>query len=128
MNGKRFIIDLAIGLALAGLVAGLRGLFSAVTAAERVSAVCDGFFVAAVLTGGLGILKYVRNQGFFDAAFFGLRQLFRLRWQSSADWREKYHEYLETKRRDRSPASPQMLAGLVLLVLSLMALAVYLSL
>lgn len=124
-NGKRFIIDLAIGLALAGLVAWLRGLFTAVTGAEITSALCDGFFVSAVLTGGLGILKYVKSQGFFDAAFFGLRKVFQLKWQSLGDWREDYYDYRQKKTQSRSSARPQLLAGAVYLALSLIALVIY---
>lgn len=123
---KRTAIALAGGFAGVLLVSSLRGLWTAGTGAEAFSALCDGFFVTAVLLGGMGLLDFVRNQGAFDAAFFGIRKVFQLKWPGLGDWREEYREYLARKKARRKSPRPLLTAGAVYLVLAFAALGAYL--
>ena len=125
---KRLLVDLGGGLIGAFAVAWLKGIFVAESATGVFSALCDGFFVAAVLLLGLGALGYVRNTGVFDAGFFSLKKVFQLKWQGLGNWREEYHEYLANKKTKRSTPKPQLIAGAIYMGLSLVCLVLYLAL
>ena len=124
----RLIAGLVSGLVLAAGTAALRGLFTAPEAAERVRCLCDGFFVAAVLLGGLGGLTWVRNQGVFDSAVYSVKTAFSVRWRMFGDYRESREEYQDRKAKGRGPAGPLLLAGGVYLLVSVALLAGYLAL
>ena len=125
---KGFLIFLVVGLviAIAVIIANWR-LTQPVT--QRLS---DGFFVAGVLLIGMGGLKYVRNQGFFDMASYGITAAFHTafpgtRSNSPLDQREEdFLSYKERKKAERKPATEILLAGAAYLALAAIMLVIYL--
>ena len=126
MDKKRLAVDLCVGLILAFAVAMLRDLFDAASATDAAKAICDGFFVAAVAIGGIGVLGFIRNQGAFDGMMFGVSKVFRVKWKRFGDYRESFADFQEKKSKKRSPMKEIIFAGAILLGLSIITLAVYL--
>lgn len=88
--------------------------------------VCDGLFVAAVLLLGIGGIKAARNGGTFDVAGFGLSHVVGMAIPAlRREEKEDIHQYRERKSEERKTSRGMLLAGLVYLALSLVALAIY---
>ena len=92
-----------------------------------VRCVSDGFFVAAVMLFGVGVIMWVRNKGTFDAIGFGLSSVFRLHVPAAYDIqkREEFSEYRKRKEKARRPGAPLIIAGAIYLAASVAALIVY---
>lgn len=124
MSGKRkrLLTCLAAGAVLAAAVCALnvnRGYGWS-------RSVCDGFFVAAVILLGLGVIRAVCNRGAFDVAGYGLRMAVELALPAlRREEKEDIHQYRERKEAERKSPAGLLLAGAVYFVLSLAALAVY---
>ena len=92
---------------------------------------CDGCFVAGVLLLGFGGLKFVRNQGFFDMLTYSVTTTFQLHFPFSKmnspleERNEDFMDYKERKRESRKPAAELLWAGLIYLILAVIAYAVY---
>lgn len=94
---------------------------------------CDGFFVASVVLLGFGGIKYVRNKGAFDVAGYGLKTALNmnlpwLKSNSPLEHRdEEFLDYRARKEKSRKSAAPELKAGAIYLVLSLILLAIYMA-
>lgn len=124
MSGKRrgLLTCLAAGAALAAAVCALN--VSRDYGWSR--SVCDGFFVAAVMLLGLGIIRAVCNRGAFDVAGYGLHMAIELVLPAlRREEKEDIHQYRERKAAERKSPAGLILSGAVYLVLSMAALAVY---
>lgn len=87
---------------------------------------CDGLFVAAVFLLGIGFIKLARNEGTFDTAGYGLRSALDVAIPAlRRDEKETLEQYRERKARERRSSAGMLLAGLVYLILSLVALLLY---
>lgn len=88
--------------------------------------VCDGLFVAAVFLLGIGGIKAARNKGSFDIAGFGLRTVVDTAIPAfRREEKEDIQQYRERKAQERKSSVGMLLAGVIYLALSLVALAVY---
>lgn len=88
--------------------------------------VCDGFFVAAVFLLGMGGIKAARNKGTFDIAGFGLRTVVDTAIPAlRREEKEDIQQYRERKAQERKSSVGMLLAGVIYLALSFVALAVY---
>lgn len=122
LDRKAFLKDLLVGVAVAALVFGL-GLSREYS---LMRCICDGFFVAAVLQLGVGLIVLARNKGSFDAVGFGLRSVLQTHFPSFGNGeKEDIMAYRERKALARRPATPLILSGSVYLALSLIFLALY---
>lgn len=87
---------------------------------------CDGFFVAAVLLLGIGSIKTARNKGTFDVAGYGVSYMVGMAFPAlRREEKEDIHQYRERKSQERKSSRGMLLAGLVYLTLSVLALVVY---
>lgn len=90
---------------------------------------CNAFFTASVIIGGLGALRFISNQGFFDIIGFSLREVFETHWGSKKaqeeSTKETFADYRERRREHNKDALPPCVAGGVFLVLSFIMLAPY---
>ena len=119
---RDFLLNLAIGAAVAAAVFALN--MSREYGVLR--CVCDGFFVAAVLLLGIGGIKAVRNSGSFDVAGFGLRHVVDITVPAlRRGEQEDMQQYRERKALERKSSVGLLLAGVVYLVLSVIALVIY---
>ena len=88
--------------------------------------VCDGLFVAAVFLLGIGGIKAARNGGTFDIAGFGLSHVVGMAIPAlRREEKEDVHQYRERKAQERKSSKGMLLAGVVYLALSLVALVIY---
>ena len=87
---------------------------------------CDGFFVAAVFLLGIGAIKAARNKGTFDVAGFGIRHVVDITVPAlRRGEKEDMRQYRERKAQERKSSVGLLLAGLVYLVLAVVALVIY---
>lgn len=87
---------------------------------------CDGLFVAAVFLLGLGGIKAARNQGTFDVAGYGLSHVVGMAIPAlRREEKEDMLQYRERKSQERKSSRGMLLAGVIYLALSLVALAIY---
>lgn len=88
--------------------------------------ICDAFFVAAVLLLGVGGIKGVRNKGAFDIMGYGVKSTLELIIPMlRKNEKEDLYGYRERKEADRKSAGGMLLAGVVYLGLSVIALILY---
>lgn len=121
----KYLIHAGIGLALALVVASLRGLFQAENAAMVLFALSDGFFVAGALLLGFGGLRWTYNGGVMDGLGFAWKTfLARLRRDYEKN-RVTFAQYRQ--EREQKYATPKwlLLTGLTHLAIAALLLAVY---
>lgn len=91
-----------------------------------VQRLCDGAFVAGVLLVGMGGLKFVRNQGFFDIPSYGISYTIHMAIPALGPLKdEDLLSYKERKKEERKPAGDMIIAGCVYLVLAAILLVIY---
>ena len=117
---KITLISSGAGLALAVIIAAVRGVFTADSAKEILLSLTDGSFVSAILLLGVGLLLYSGNGGTFDMLAYGTKTLFSV-FQSDQKRkeRESFAEYRARKSETPKPVLPFLIAGLFCLALSL---------
>ena len=119
---KNLIIFLVLGLVIAAIVVAVNWKLEQ-PVAQRL---CDGTFVSSVLLLGMGGLKYVRNQGFFDVASYGISYTIHTVIPSMGPMQdEDLFSYKERKKEGRKPARDMILAGCAYLVLSGILFVIY---
>ena len=89
---------------------------------------CDGAFVAAVILLGIGGLKFARNGGTFDVMAWGISSVVRMTvpWLFKESKDADLIAYKERKSESRQSAKPELLSGVIYLVLSLIFFVIYL--
>ena len=91
-----------------------------------VQRLCDGAFVAGALLVCMGGLKFVRNQGFFDIASYGISYALHTAIPAMGPMQdEDLIAYKELKKENRKPAGDMVLAGCVYLILAVILLLIY---
>ncbi|MBO4988713.1 MAG: DUF3899 domain-containing protein [Clostridia bacterium] len=130
MSKKAFnyLFAVAFGLVVSFLVMWLRGIFTAEDALSVIKYLCDGFFVAAVLLGGVGLLSWCSNEGAFDMLSYSMSTLWRVTFARKDGWKkESYGDYKERKHEKSREFSYFLWVALAYLILSVVLTAVYLS-
>lgn len=117
-KGRSLIRSIAIGAIVSVLAFGI----SAGRGNAIVHSLCDGFFVAAVLLLGVGILRAIRNTGAFDVAGYGIHSALSAFGKNSP---EDFMEYRRRKAGKRKGAGSLLVAGTAYLVLSFAMLGLY---
>jgi len=94
------------GLIIVFLVCWPRGLFLEFDAVERYRILSDGFWIAAVAVGGVGILSAVASTGFFDLMGYAAGSLFAVLWRNVNKGRraKDLYEYKLSREGKRRPA------------------------
>lgn len=130
MNKKaaNYLFASVFGLVVAFLVAWLRGIFTAEDVLSVIKCLCDGFFVAAVLLGGIGLLSWCSNEGAFDMLSYSMSTLWRVTFARKEGWKkESYGDYKDRKHEKSREFSYFLWVALVYLVLSIGLTVAYLS-
>ena len=109
----------AISLGIAVAAAALRGGFSAPDAKAGFQAWSDGFFIAGVLVGGVGLLSFAASDGLFDIIRYGVGKTLRL--VLSKEKRDAYpktfYDYRMLKSGHGFTGFSLLLAGLICIVM-----------
>ncbi len=133
---KTPLLSYAIQAALALIIAFLGARASGFTPEAEPAWICrylsDGFFVAAVMLTGMGLLIWVSATGFFDMLRYGFSSLLVL-FTPLKDPRDHKHFYewkceREAKRAGKPVTWSTLFVGLGCLALSLLFLALYYNL
>ncbi|MCE5236504.1 MAG: DUF3899 domain-containing protein [Clostridiaceae bacterium] len=99
----RYAVALLIGAAIVLGMVWVRGAFTEVNPQRVYRVLCDGFFLAAVLLTGIGLMTLVAGEGTFDIAGFAATLLLRVFWRKTIDKKENrsFYEYKKAKREHR---------------------------
>ena len=115
--------------ALALVVAVAEGLDLKAAAWENMGYLCDGFFVSAVLFGGVGVLIWISSTGFFDFFSYAFKSLLNMfASQKTVDAFPGYYDYKcekDAKRAEQPSTMSTLIAGVIVLLLSVLCLAFY---
>ncbi len=80
----------------------------------------DACIVPGALLGGVGVLVFATNEGFFDMLTYGIMHIFDLFRPNARN--ERYRDYYEYKKeksgRDKKTTAHMLIVGLVFLFLS----------
>jgi len=122
---KSFLVSLAVGAVLCALVI----LINRDQGYGTLRQLCDGCFVAAVLLLGVGVLRFVTNQGAFDVLGYGVQSVFHLHVPGAsignARDQETMQDYRDRKAKKRKSPVGLLYAGLVWLAVSAVLLIVF---
>ena len=125
---RSLLICAAVSILAVLLIAFFRGFAPGCSAAESLSALCDGTFAVGVILLGVGILSWVGQSGFFDIYSYGTRAAWN-RLTPFVKGREatpRYYDYKVKRDAERKPPMKiPLIIGLVMLLLSLLLLFVY---
>ncbi len=122
---KKYFITLAIGLAIVLLVTSFNGAFDSDNPKDTAKYLCDGFFIATVIIGGLGLLVFVSSEGAFDMIVYGLQSFFHLFKTSGQKKYSSYYEYKESKAKEKIESGFMLYVGLFLLLITIILYIVY---
>lgn len=122
---KSFLVSFAVGAVLCALVI----LINRDQGYGTLRQLCDGCFVAAVLLLGVGVLRFVANQGVFDVLGYGVQSVFHLHVPGAsignARDQETMQGYQARKAKKRKSPAGLLYAGLVWLAVSAVLLIVF---
>ena len=125
---RSLLICAAVSLLAVLLIALIRGLAPGCSAAEALSALCDGTFAVGAVLMGVGILSWVGQSGFFDIYSYGTRAAWN-RLTPFVKGREatpRYYDYKVKRDAERKPPMKiPLIIGTGMLLLSLILLFVY---
>ncbi|MEG1528522.1 MAG: DUF3899 domain-containing protein [Clostridia bacterium] len=123
---KNYLITAAISVIFLFLCMFAVGLFKSTETADILMALCDSFFIVAVIITGLGLLIFTGNKGTFDMIVYGIK--FTVSSIFVAPEKRKirnFAEYKEKKHVEDVPFMHMIFIGLGYLVVSLAFLIAY---
>ena len=108
----------------------LREGFSQPDREVLLNALCDGLTVPGIILTGLGLLRWVSDQGAFDGLSFGVRKAFGqvLREEKRNRMPKTYYDYVQSgEKNPRKSPKVLLITGLVFLAGAGIALGFYLN-
>ena len=121
----RFAIVLVIGLLLAALIAGSKGILSQTEPVRIFHILCDGFFVVGVVITSAGLLVFSSNEGTFDMLVYGVSSFLDLFRQTSKKKYETFYDYRSSRSEKKIKFGFILIAGLFFLAVSMVMYALY---
>lgn len=122
---RRFLIETGVGLGLGLAISLAMGFSGDGEGASWLLAFCDGYFLAAAIFLSWGGLVFTYNGGALDGLGFTFKTLFGLWKRDYEDQRENFREYREKREKNAKSPKETLLAGVVLLAIAVILLAVY---
>ena len=123
---KKGVIAFLAGLVICLLVGLSQGLFRGGPVKETYRILSDGFFVATVLVGGIGLLAWISGKGQFTGIrYIGHWVVSALRWGYPRQKPMNYAEFREQKTPRGSGAQFMLIPGAALLLLAALFLILY---
>ena len=122
---RKYLIDTAIGVAIAFIACVSPGIFKAESTVDTIRILCDGFFAAAMLLLAAGGLQWTYNGGVMDGLGFSFKMAFsRIRGDFESS-HMTFSEYRERREKKSSTPAYLLLAGASHLVIALIFFAIY---
>ena len=122
---KKLLIFLPVGALCAFLVSWSQGLFGAETARDVYRILSDGFFVAGGLSFCYGGLVWTSNGGVWDGLLYSGKMAFGRVKRDFEDEKLSFGEYKEQRAAKASSPKVPLLAGILLLIVATVFLALY---
>ncbi len=127
---KSFLISLAVGAVITAAVCIMNVTGDSYVYGGIPMLLCDGFFVAAVLVLGVGLLGFAKNCGYFDMMTYGVSFVLHTRWPVIGAIKEehegeKFVDYKQRKKKERKSSRGPILAGAVYMALATLMLLLY---
>lgn len=122
---KKFLIDLGIGLVIAVAATLMLGVFEAETVKDTFRLLSDGFFFSASMFLLLGGLTFTTNGGALDGLGFTFKVGIARMKRDYESSRITFGEYCEERRKKAKSPKETLLAGLVLLIIAAVFVAIY---
>lgn len=128
-NLKRYLVQIAIALALSLIFMDFRGAFDPGSdSAKRLMGVCDGFSMTAMLYVCFGFLLWISTTGFFDIFGYAFRKgAHAIIPGMGFDNLGSYYDYKQDKiaGRGNKPVYSTLIIGLGFLLLSAVLVGVW---
>lgn len=122
----RFLIVLAVGLLVSFLIILSKEVFSFTSPVDVYKALTDAFFVSGALITCYGLLVVASNGGTFDMITYGIRRFFDVFRRDVMNTKYKtFYEYRKAKQEKHARYGYFVFAGLFLLGISFLFLALY---
>lgn len=118
---RRYLITLAIGLAMASIIWVRDGLFSTRNTQQILKSVSNGSFLAGTLLVGVGLMVFISNSGFFDAFRYTALSIFRSFTAKGEANKEEMADYKARRRERKGQMAHLIIVGLVFMAVALVA-------
>ncbi len=112
-NLRRYLISVAVGLVIVGIVLATRDIFSETDANQILVTLNDAFFISGMCLTCVGGLVFVSNNGIFYMFGYGLSMLFGKRKRNVRERKYKdFYEYKKAKDEEKRSCAYLLLVGL----------------
>ncbi len=121
---KKYLIYAAASAVAVLVIATILGVFTATNAKDATMVICDAFFVAGVLLGGVGILSWIGKSGTFDIFSYSAKVIvYKFRPKAKLD---NFYDYKQDKEKNRKPWLKELtICGGICILLAVVMLVVY---
>ena len=125
-----YLLSIVVAIGIILTVCGVKGVLTTdMSQQEVVRYVCDGFFVSAILTLGIGGLSWASRQGAFDGLGYSF-SLWKQRYTThKRDWmnKESFSEYKErmTEKKKKKEINHFFIIGGIFAVVAALLYIVY---
>ena len=118
-NVKRYVISIAVGLALTLLLMIAKDFFSQDRKTEIFRILSDSFFAVGVLFSGVGVILFASDNGLFDMLSYGVKTFFTVRKRDVKNRKYKdYYEYKKAKSEKKRSKAYLLLVGLLWIIIA----------
>lgn len=122
---KKYLITLAVGFLMAGLVMYSKDIFNQTELSEILHILTDSFSIPAVLITGFGGLIFVSNEGVFDGLAYGLTSFIDMFRKDKKNQFRTFYDYKESKSERDMSFGYLLICGVLFIVIDAVMLILY---
>ena len=122
---KKYLITLAVGFLMAGLVMYSKDIFNQTELSEILHILTDSFSIPAVLITGFGGLIFVSNEGVFDGLAYGLTSFIDMFRKEKKNQFRTFYDYKESKSERNMSFGYLLICGVLFIVIDAVMLILY---
>ena len=124
---KKSMITLLIGLAIAGLIAWSKGVFTETAPIQIFHILSDSFFVSGVVIAGIGLLVFSSNEGTFDMLVYGVKSFWDMFRRNGTKRYDSFYDYRTSRQENKFSFAFLLVSGLVILAVAVVMYLLYRS-
>ena len=122
---RKYLITLAIGLAMAGCIAFSKDVFNQVELSMVFHILTDSFFAPGILIVGFGALIFVSNEGVFDGLVYGITSFLDIFRKEKKNQYRTFFDYKEGKGNRDTKFGFLIICGMIFILISCLMLFLY---
>lgn len=122
---KKYLITLAVGFLMAGLVMYSKDIFNQTELSEILHILTDSFSIPAVLITGFGGLIFVSNEGVFDGLAYGVTSFIDMFRKEKKNQFRTFYDYKESKSERDMSFGYLLICGVLFIVIDAVMLILY---